>query len=300
MKTANDLILFYHVANQGSFTKAADLVGLGRTVVSRRISQLEKEFGAQLLNRTTRALTLTEAGETCFSHARSIYDSAIHALEAMNDIGERLTGVIRLTVPTVSGELILPEAVASFSVQYPDIHIEMDLDNRFIDLVKEGYDFAVRTGTMPNSSNKARRLIDVHWVICAAPSYLNQHGIPVTADELLNHNCLCYTYQETGANEWLVKNDSGVYTIEVKGNLTTNNASALRKAARCGQGLVYVPKILVADDLAKGQLIEVLHDQAAKKLGLYAVYPFTKYQPIKVKLFIEHLYQCYQSQIERF
>lgn len=230
----------------------------------------------------------------------------------MNGLGESLSGTIRLTVPTISGELILPQAIAEFSAQYPQIHIDMELDNRFVDIVEEGFDLAIRTGALQDSSFIAKRLVEVRWIICGSPAYLNDKGIPTSPEELPQHNCLAYSYQETGANEWLFKRkkesgqgseeeqEADIYTLRVKGNFTTNNAAALRKAALYNLGLIYVPKVLVAEDLQAGRLIEVLPNQVGKSLGIFAVYPYTRLQPTKVKLFIEHLYQCYQRQIDKF
>ncbi|MDO6498324.1 LysR family transcriptional regulator [Photobacterium sanguinicancri] len=300
MRSTDDFLIFFHLIEQGSFSKAADLVGLTKSVVSKRITRLEQDLGVQLIYRTTRKLTLTEAGEVFFSHAREVYHSVQNAEQAMSGLGESLTGTIRISVPTISGELLLPKAIAEFSAKYPEIHIDMDLDNRFVDIVAEGFDLAIRTGALPDSSFIARRLVDAHWVICGAPDYFARCGVPKIPSELTQHNCLAYSYQETGAQEWLFKGDSKPCTVRVNGNFTTNNASALRRAALFGQGLVYVPKVLVAEDLKAGTLIEVLQEQVAKCLGIYAVYPYTRHQPIKVKLFIEHLYQCYQKHVEKF
>ncbi|MEC6816055.1 LysR family transcriptional regulator [Photobacterium toruni] len=300
MQTTKNLLLFYHLIETGSFSKAADHVGLTKSVVSKRITGLETALGVQLIYRTTRKLTLTEAGEVFYYHAKAVYNAVQSANNAMSGLGESLTGTIRLTVPTISGELILPEAIAAFSEKYPDIHIEMDLDNRFIDLVQEGFDLAIRTGAMPDSSFIARQLVKARWVICGSPAYLNKQGIPLDTEQLSDHNCLCYSFQETGANAWLVNDKLGVRTIDVHGNFTTNNATALRGAALHGQGLIYVPKVLVAQDLAQGTLVEVLTMSVAKSLGIYAVYPYTKQQPTKVKLFIEHLYHYYQHHRDQF
>ncbi|UXI02413.1 LysR family transcriptional regulator [Photobacterium sp. TY1-4] len=300
MRNTDDFLIFYHLIEQGSFSKAAEHIGLTKSVVSKRMTRLEEELGVQLLYRTTRKLTLTEAGEVFFSHAREVYVSVQNAEDAMSGLGERLSGTIRITVPTISGELILPKAIAAFSDKYPDITIQMDLDNRFVDIVEEGYDLAIRTGMLPDSSYIARRLVEAQWVICGAPAYFDRRKAPKSYQELDKHNCLAYSYQETGATEWLFHGKTGPFTAKVQGNFSTNNASSLRSAALLGQGLVYVPRILVADDLARGELIEVLQDQVAKRLGIYAIYPYTRQQPAKIRLFIEHLYQCYQQHKDKF
>lgn len=300
MKNTDDFIIFYQLIELGSFSKAAEQVGLTKSVVSKRITRLEQELGIQLIYRTTRKLTLTEAGQVFFRHAREIYLSVENAQHELKGLSETFSGTIRLTVPTISGELILPEVIAEFSEKYPDITVNMDLDNRFVDLISDGYDLAIRTGVLPDSSLIARRLVDAHWIICGAPRYFEKNGVPTTPQSLSEHNCLGYSHQETGSNEWLFKGELEPFTLKVSGNFCTNNASALRKAALLGQGLIYVPKVLVAEDLHEGTLVEVLHKQVGKCLGIYAVYPYTKHLPMKTKLFIEHIYQCYNRNIESF
>ncbi len=297
MRNTDDFIIFYHLIQHGSFSKAAEVVGLTKSMVSKRITRLEQEMGVQLLYRTTRKLSLTEAGETFFSHAQEIFQAVESANESMAGLGDRLSGEIRITVPTISGELFLPEAIASFCAKYPDIRIHMDLDNQFVDLVDKGYDLAIRTGVLPDSSYIARKLIDIQWVICGSPEYFNKHPAPQVYPDLKHHNCLLYSYQENGANEWQFHEPNGTRSLRVHGNFSTNNASALRKSALLGQGLIYVPNVLVDKDLRDGHLVQVLSDQVAKQLGIYAIYPYTRHQPVKVKIFIEHLYQCYQKQI---
>ncbi|WED24996.1 LysR family transcriptional regulator [Vibrio sp. JC009] len=300
MRNTDDFLIFYHLIELGSFSKAAEHVSLTKSVISKRITRLEQDLGVQLIYRTTRKLTLTEAGKIFFNHAREIHRSVQYAEEELQGLGESLSGTIRVTVPTISGELILPQAVAEFCAKYPDIKVHMDLDNRFVDLIEEGYDLAIRTGVLPDSSYIARRMVDAQWVICAAPEYLESHGIPEKPEDLTEHNCLGYSYQETGAYEWLFKGDPENFTLNVSGNFCTNNASALRKAALFGQGIIYVPRVLVAENLADGTLTEILQEQVAKSLGIYAVYPYTKHLSEKTRLFIEHIYECYNRASGKF
>ncbi len=299
-RNTDDFLIFYHLIELGSFSKAADQVGLTKSVISKRITRLEEELGVQLIFRTTRKLTLTEAGEVFFRHAREVYFSVKNAQEELKGLSESFTGTIRISVPTISGELILPQAIAEFSRKYPDITVHMDLDNQFVDLLSGGYDLAIRTGVLPDSSLIARRLVDVHWVICGAPSYFEKNKTPQNPQELNKHNCLGYSFQETGSDEWLFKGKTEPFTLKVAGNFCTNNASALRRAALLGQGLIYVPKVLVAEDLKEGTLVEVLHKQVGKCLGIFAVYPYTKHLPTKTQLFIDHIYDCYNRSAESF
>ena len=296
-----NLVLFYHLITEKSFSKAAEKIGITKSVISRRITQLEKNLGVQLLYRTTRHLTLTEAGTLLFEHAQNVHNSVENTLNAMAGLGDKVSGKIRISVPALSGEMILPSALAAFSQSYPDVHIEMDLDNRFVDLVKEGFDFVIRTGVLPNSTHIARHLIDVKWVICGSRNYFEKHPKPYTPEALLIHNCLVYTYQACGANEWAFSDENDIpYTIKVKGNFSSNNNTTLKNIALSDQGLIYVPKVLVAKESQQGILQQVLDNDVAKYLGMYAVYPYTRQQPRKVKLLIDHLKTWYQSQSNSF
>ncbi|MCS0181130.1 LysR family transcriptional regulator [Vibrio alginolyticus] len=300
MRNTDDYIIFYHLIEQGSFSAAARHMSLTKSVVSKRIAKLEQELGVQLLYRTTRTLTLTEAGRAFFTHAKAVYQAVATAEESIVGLGKNLSGNIKISVPTISGELILPQVINEFNQKYSDINIDMDLDNRFVDIVNERFDLAIRTGVLPDSSLIARKLVDANWIICASPQYLAKHGIPKQPQALAKHNCLVYSYQETGAHEWAFKDGDEVYQITVDGNLCTNNSSVLRNVALLGQGVIYVPRVLVYEDLKQGSLIQLFKDETAKCLGIYAVYPYTRQQPEKIKIFIDHLYSSFQSQNHRF
>ncbi|MFH4800902.1 LysR family transcriptional regulator [Vibrio diabolicus] len=300
MRNTDDYIIFYHLIEQGSFSAAARHMSLTKSVVSKRIAKLEQELGVQLLYRTTRTLTLTEAGRAFFTHAKAVYQAVATAEESIVGLGKNLSGNIKVSVPTISGELILPKVINEFNQKYPDINIDMDLDNRFVDIVNERFDLAIRTGVLPDSSLIARKLVDANWIVCASPQYLAKHGIPKQPQALDKHNCLVYSYQETGAREWAFKDGDEVYQITVDGNLCTNNSSVLRNVALLGQGIIYVPRVLVYEDLKQGRLIQLFKDETAKCLGIYAVYPYTRQQPEKIKIFIDHLYTSFQTQNHRF
>lgn len=294
---ANDLLLFALIVDCGSFSKAAETAGVTSSVVSKRIGRLEKSLGARLLYRTTRSLTLTENGQALYLQAKDISAKVQDALYAVSEKSEEITGTIRMSVPTISGELLLSESVAEFCARHPGLKVEMRLENRFVDLVEEGVDLAIRTGTLPNSSLIARPILDSRWVIVCSPGYLERHSKPDTAAALLNHNCLTYTYQESGTDNWLMKQpDSGeIYELQVKGNLSANNARAIRKAVIGGHGIAMVPRCMVYEDLQEGKLTEILAGHCGKVLGVYAVYPYTRNLPLKTRLLIEHIISSYQN-----
>jgi DNA-binding transcriptional LysR family regulator len=300
MTKTDDLILFAQVVEHGSFSKVAELNSLTNSVVSKHIARLEAELGVQLLYRTTRKLTLSEAGKVLYQGAKNVKQAAAEAVDAVYGYGESVTGNIKMSVPTISGNLLLANSVAEFCNLHPGFTVDMTLKNSLVDLIEGGYDLVIRTAHLGDSNLIARHLIDSQWVICAAPSYIARKGKPTTPEDLVNHNCLQYAYQTTGASEWEFKGDKENYLIRVAGNFSTNDAGALREAALGGNGLAYVPRCLVYQDFLKGDLIDVFPDRVGKKLGIYAVYPFTRQPPLKIRLLIEHIRESYLAIGESF
>lgn len=300
MPNATELALFSLIVEAQSFNKAAQIAGISPAALSKKISKLEQSLETQLLYRTTRRLSLTEAGEVLYQHAKGINNQVNNAINAVSNFSEGLTGTIKMTVPTISGELILAEAVASFCQLHPNLTIDMRLENEFIDLIKEGQDLAIRTGVLTDSSLIAKPLIKSNWIVCCAPSYLQNNEKPETPHSLINHNCLAYTYQTKGAYEWHFSKGERNYCIKISGNFATNNSQALRKAALAGYGIVYVPRCCVYEDLQKGSLIPLLNDYNARSLGIYAVYPYTRHQSQRVSLLINHIKTAYEQKIEYF
>ncbi len=286
---ADDLILFYQVVKAGAFSRVAEQNNLTNSVVSKRIARLEEELGVQLLYRTTRKLTLTEAGKALVHGAKNVKLATQEAMGSVSGYGENISGHIKMSVPSISGDLILADAVAEFCNMHPGLSVDMSLDNRFVDLVDGGFDLVIRTGYLEDSSLIARHILDSQWVVCASPSYIAKNSKPLKPEDLAQHNCLQYAYQTTGACEWEFKGNKGNYIVKISGSFSTDNATALRKAAIGGHGIAYVPRCLVYHDFRNGQLVDIFPDQVGKRLGIYAVYPFTRQPPNKVRLLIEHI-----------
>ncbi|WP_261835239.1 LysR family transcriptional regulator [Vibrio ishigakensis] len=292
---ADDLVLFSQVVELGSFSKAAEQNSLTNSVVSKRIARLEEELGVQLLYRTTRKLTLTEAGRALSLGARNVKQATQEAMDAISGFGEKIEGHIKMSVPTISGDLLLADAAAEFCNLHPGLTIDMSMDNRFVDLLEDGFDLVIRTGYLDDSSLIARHIVDSQWVVCASPGYLTKNPRPRFPSDLTEHNCLQYAYQTTGASDWEFKGEQGNYIVKVAGSFSTDTATALRKAALGGRGIAYVPRCLVYEDLKEGTLLDIFPDQVAKVLGIYAVYPYSRQPPQKVKLLIEHIRNRYME-----
>jgi DNA-binding transcriptional LysR family regulator len=290
---ANDIVLFSQVVELGSFKKAAELNNITNSVVSKRITQLEQALNAQLLYRTTRSLALTEAGKKLASSADMIKHITQEAIDDIKDDNETLSGHINMSVPTISGDLLLGEAVAEFCHLHPNVSVNMSLENRFVNPLEEGYDLVIRTGLLEDSSLIARHIIDSQWVICCSPGYLSKYGQPAIPAQLTEHHCLIYVYQKAGANNWAFRNDGQQYTVTVNGNFASDNASALRKAALAGHGIMHVPKCLVHEDLLSRDLVTLFNDEVDKTIGVYALHPFIKKTPRKVLALVEHIKHAY-------
>ena len=205
-----------------------------------------------------------------------------------------------MSVPTISGDLLLAEAVAQFCSIHPHVSVAMSLENRFVNPLEEGIDLVIRTGYLEDSSLIARHIIDSQWVVCCAQAYLRLHTKPEHPQDLHKHNCLIYTYQTNGANNWQFSEQNNTYNVRVKGSLSTNNASALRKAALAGHGIIYVPRCLVHEDLLANRLSLLFPAQVAKNMGVYALHPFVKKTPKKIAALVAHIKQAYLDKAAYF
>ncbi|MBT7944024.1 MAG: LysR family transcriptional regulator, partial [Alphaproteobacteria bacterium] len=201
-------------------------------------------------------------------------------------------GTLRLNVPMSFGYLHVAPLLADFTARYPDINIDMDLNDRVVDLLDEGYDIAVRIARLPDSTLIARKLAPFRLVLCASPDYLQQHGAPKTPADLKDHNCLMYSYL-LNQNEWSFQGPDGEISVKVSGNIRANNGDALRAAAREGAGLLLSPTFIVNEDLRNGRLKTVMTEFMKTDLAIYAVYPHNRYVSAKVRAFVDFLAERY-------
>ncbi|CAM3969589.1 MULTISPECIES: LysR family transcriptional regulator [Pseudoalteromonas] len=292
---ASELAIFAAVVEESSFSQAALKIGLSKTVVSKKVSALEQELNTQLLYRTTRKLSLTDAGKLLYKHAKGINQQANDAFTAINELSQEVSGHIIMSVPTISGELLLADLVAKFCKKYPKVSIELRLENKLVDLVEEGVDLAIRTAELADSSLIAVPLLQSSWVVCCSPEYLNSTNPLKEIDDLKMHNCLCYDLQANGGNEWRFTKGEQQKSILVKGSMSSNNALSLKKAALNDMGVIYVPKCSVYEELRDGSLVQVLQQYKARSLGVFAIYPYTRHKPEKITLLIENIKQAYRS-----
>ncbi len=300
MVKADDIFLFVNVVDDGSFSKVAEKLELTNSVVSKRIGRLEKALNIQLLYRTTRKLSLTDAGQALYGKARLAKLALQDAEDAVTGYANELKGTIKVTVPAVSAQIVLNTAAATFCQLHPKVNIELSVSNHLVDLIGDGYDLAIRTAHLEDSSLIARRLIDSQWIVCASPEYLRLHGVPELPEELKNRHCLVYRYDGKNAELWKFQVDGVPQDVKVEGRFNTNNLDGLRQASLANLGIAYLPRVLVHEDLVSGRLIPILEKQANKRLGVYAVHPRTRQPDKKLKLLIEHFRMAFQNKKEYF
>jgi DNA-binding transcriptional LysR family regulator len=289
MNNLNDTAVFCQVVESGSFTTAAERLGLSRSVVSKYISRLEERLGARLLNRTTRRLSLTEAGQTFFTRSqRGLLE--IEAAEAeVSSLQAKPRGRLRLNTPMSFGILHIAPAIVDFAGRYPEVSVDMSLEDRQVNLIDEGFDLAIRIAELPDSSLIARRLGPCRHVVCASPDYLAKHGTPRVPEDLRSHHALTYRYQAS-PSEWRFITPEGRYTsVTVNGSIEMSNSLAIREAVLRGAGITLTPTFIVGEDIKAGRLQSVLNDYRAHELSIYAVYPERRHLSPKVRAFVEFM-----------
>lgn len=282
------MAVFARVVEDRSFTQAADALGRSKSAVSKAVSQLEDRLGARLLNRTTRRLSLTEAGTAYYERAARILAEAAEADSAVSALQDEPRGTLRINAPMSFGQRHLAPAIGGFLERYPELRLDITLSDRFVDLIGEGYDVAVRIAALPDSSLIAAKLAPNRRVVCASPDYLARAGTPRHPQDLRQHNYFGYTYQATG-NTWRFVGPEGPATVRVTGSLTANNGDILKAAMLQGLGLGLVPTFSIADELKSGELVVVLPDYIDTETSVYAVYPHSRHLSAKVRAFVDYL-----------
>jgi DNA-binding transcriptional LysR family regulator len=282
--------VFARVAQLGTLSAAARALGMSQTMATKHLAGIEDRLGVKLMHRTTRRLTLTEAGRRYLEAAERII-AEVQDAEA-SAAAERVDprGMLRVNASVSFGWRELAPLIPEFSATYPAVEVDLGLNDRFIDLIEEGWDVAIRIGALTESTMIARKIAPCGVVVCAAPSYLAERGTPRSVNDLAGHNCLGYTLSRAfGPDHWPFGTD-GKVVVPIKGDVRASSGDALWAIALAGQGLVYLPTFLVAPDLRAGRLVSVTLDHPTMDLpGIYALYPADRRPPAKVRAFIDFL-----------
>jgi DNA-binding transcriptional LysR family regulator len=280
---------FATVVDQGGFTDAAKKMGISKSAVSKHVSSLEARLGARLLNRTTRRVSPTEIGLAYYDRARRVLNDAGEADALVSSMQSEPSGLLRISVATDFGVGHLSPILAEFLRGYPEIQINMVLNNRYVELISEGFDMAVRIGELEDSTLRARKLTQTTKRMIASPDYVTEYGMPHKIDDLSDHKLLHYSNQAAG-NVWKVTAPSGEKRqVRTAGWLTVNDGQSLLNAAVSGLGIAYLPSFLYEQALADGEVVEVMPDLPGETLGVYAVYPPGRFTQPKVRAFIDYL-----------
>jgi DNA-binding transcriptional LysR family regulator len=288
MDRYEEMRVFAAVADAGSFVAAATTLGLSKPAVSRYVSELEARLRVRLMHRTTRKLSLTPEGEVFLVRCREIL-SSIAASEAEVSTGSEIAyGLLKVSVPVSFGIEHLAPLWAKFLELHPGVSLEIQLADRVIDLVHDGFDLAVRIARLPDSTLIAHKLASTPLVLCASPKYLALQGAPEHPSELARHHVISYTLLPSG-DHWQFEGADGVVTVKVRPRLWTNNGDTCVAAAVRGAGVILQPTFLVSKGLASGELVELLPGYRSHELGIYAVYPTRKFVPPKVRALVDFL-----------
>ncbi|MEH6415821.1 LysR family transcriptional regulator [Pseudomonas sp. CGJS7] len=284
----SELEAFEAILQHGSFTAAARQLQVTPGAITRRLNTLEARLGAKLLNRSTRRLSLTESGRHYYAEVAPALAQILAAGERVHDLSEQPRGELRVSLPMNFGRLYVIPHLPDFMQRHPGIGLDLQFDDRFVDLIGAGFDAAIRIGALSDSRLVARRIAQTRRILVASPEYLRQHGAPASPHELIDHDCLHYTlFRDTPT--WEFQGEREPLRVPVRGRLKANYGLPLVDAAVRGGGILQTATFAVAQELALGQLVEVLPDWSLVAIGIYAVYPGREYRPRKVEAFIDFL-----------
>lgn len=294
MDRALEMQVFCTVIEKASFVGAAEPLGMSKAAISRYVSSLEERLGTRLLHRTTRRLSLTDAGRQFYEQSREVLALMDAAEEAVSSAAPEATGTLRINAPVSFGILHLAPVWADFMKAYPKVQLDISLNDRIVDLVEEGFDVAIRIARLESSSLVGRRLTSTRMCLCAAPSYLADHEPILVLGDLQKHGVVTYTNFSSGS-DWVFHGPHGEETVRTTSVIRCNNGDTCRSITLAGGGISLQPSFMVAEDIRSGRLVEVLPGYRSIELGIYAVYPSRKQLAPKVRALINFLAERFES-----
>ena len=289
------MTVFVKVVEQGGFARAAERLNMSTSAVSRQIADLEAHLTTRLLNRTTRRLSLTESGQAYFERALHLLADLEETEAVVSSSTVNPRGTIRLTCSTSFGVPHLAPAIGAFQSRYPDVRFDISASNRFVDLVEEGLDLAIRIGDLGNPNLIARRIGSMRLVACASPDYLKRNGTPKHPDDLAHHNCFTYEYAPI-KNQWTFQDrKKNQIKVRIDGSVHANNGEMLAAIAAAGVGIALEPDFIVNPLLASGALVEILKTFRPAPSNIYAVYASRRHLSAKVRTFVDFLAERFST-----
>lgn len=281
--------VFVAAVEDGSFAAAGRRLGLSPAMAGKYVSAIEAELNVRLLHRTTRRLSLTDIGQVYYERCKRILEAYNEAQSEASDAQGTARGRLRIAAPATFGAMHLGDVVASFLDAYPQVTVDVSLSDRYVDLLETGADLAIRIGRLPDSGLVARRLAPCRMVVCASPAYLKKHGTPCGPDDL-NHAPRLTFSEAVSVGDWTLFDAAGqAYLIDGPCRMAANNTQMLLAAALAGAGIVYGPTFVFGEQIAQGNLVELLPDYRSFDLTIQAVYPSARHMPVKVRCFLDHL-----------
>jgi len=288
-----EMEVFAAVVEAGSFVGAIDVLRMSKAAVSRHVEALEQRLGVRLLQRTTRKLSLTDEGRTFYQRSKDILSSLEDAEAEMTSSTAEPSGVIRINAPLTFGVLHLAPLWSAFMEAAPKVDLDISLNDRLVDLVDEGFDLAVRIGALNSSSLVSRRLATTRMRLCASPGYLARYGAPEHPSALTEHRVIAYT-NWAERDEWRFDGPDGSVSVRTQAKIYSNNGDTCRTIALQDGGILLQPDFMLADDLRRGDLVELMPNFRSLELGIYAVYPTRKQVPLKVRRLVAFLSKAFE------
>ena len=287
---------FIEVVEAEGFSAAARKIGRSKALLSKYVRELEDELGALLINRTTRQFSLTEAGHTYYRRASEIVREVDSLADAVRDSSGDVRGRIKLSAPRTFADAPVGQCLVDFAVQNPAIVLEIHLDDRFVDLVEEGFDLAIRIARLENSSMIARRLSPFSVKVCASPDVIGRHGRPTRPQDMSRLPCIVDTNSRYRGNWPFAGDDGAPIAVPVSGPIEVNSPITTRSAAIAGLGFALLPDFIAGPALESGELVSVLDDRVLGGAGIFAVYPHRRYLPAKVRVLVDFLVEWFKRE----
>ncbi len=291
VKWVQEIATFIKVAEVGSFSKSAEILGVSKSHISKTIKQLESDLGVDLFLRSTRKVQLTSIGQQLYDNCSDSVRSLEQVKENILSGSDQPRGVLRVTLAGIFGEKFIGPVLINMAKKYPLLKIEMDFDNRIVDLIEKKFDIGIRFGALPDSSLMAEKIATRREYVCCSPEYLESHEKISKPEDLLKHNCF------GGSKKWIFKKAGKKISLNIQGNFSTNNPRVIHKAALEGLGIIRLPDAYIIDDIREGRLISLLEDYKDDRVNIWAVSPFKKNKNINVKVFMNEIKKIYKNNL---
>ena len=285
---------FVAVVEAESFTQAAASMQISKALVSKYVGALESTLGVRLLNRTTRRMSVTDSGKAYYERCMSVLQDIDEIEAALRSEHSQPEGILRINAPVSFSELTLMPILSDFTQRYPDVTVKLELADRFVDLIEEGVDMAIRIGALPDSSLVVRKLTEMRMFLCASPAYLASEGVPHTPNALAEHYCIFDSnYKHKG--KWIFEQDEQQIIVPIRSQIIVNSARAVHELLLNDKGISLLPSFVVETDIKEGRLVRLMQDYEVEPTGVYALYPHRKHLSAKVRLFIDDLVHAFQE-----